>query len=513
MTPLRSISMPTPFARLAEVAERLSRQSSRNEKLRILAAFFRSLESEEVAPAVRLLLGSFEAPLEVGWATLKKLASQPQAALYAEPLSIVEVWEVLRKVASLHGSGSRRRKEALLLGLFSRAGEKEAEYIARSILGEMRTGVSEGLLAEAIARAFSVSAERVRLAHALLGDLSAVAHLLATKQGLPEPRIRLFTPFKPMLAQPAAGIEEAVSGEVAVEYKYDGARVQIHRRGSRVKVYSRRLRELDIEEARQAALEIKAEQLVVEGELIALSRDGKPLPFQDVMRSLAGEEARLRLCLFDVLHLDGRDLLSMRYSARWEILSRIARESLLAERIVTSDLAEARKFYERALAEGHEGVVVKRLDSSYEPGKRSSAWLKVKPFVTLDLAVIAAEWGHGRRRGWLSNLHLGVRAENGSLLMVGKTFKGLTDAMLEEITSELLKHKVEQAGHVVKVKPTLVVEVAFDEVQRSPRYDSGFALRFARVKRIRRDKGIDEVDTLETLKKIYETQLRRKGKL
>ena len=505
--------MPTPFERFAEVAEKLSKHSSRLEKLHILSTFLRSLDSEEVAPAVRLLLGKpGEAPLEVGWATLKRLASKPQASLSGESLTLLEVWETMQRMAALHGEGSRRRKEALLLGLFSRASGREVEYIVRSILGEMRTGVSEGLMAEAIARAFNVSAERVKLAHALLGDLSEVAHLLATTGSLPEPRIRLFTPIRPMLAQPAASLEEAVRGEVALEYKYDGARVQIHRRGSRVKVFSRRLKELDVEEAKQAALELRAEQFVVEGELIALDRSGKPLPFQDIMRSLAGEKARLRLCLFDILHLDGRDLLSTTYAERWEMLSRVSGGEMLAERTVTSDIEEARKFYDRALEEGHEGVVVKRLDACYEPGRRSSSWLKVKPFVTLDLAVVAAEWGHGRRSGWLSNLHLAVRGEEG-FLMVGKTFKGLTDAMLEEITQELLKNKLVQEGRVVRVKPTLVVEVAFDEVQRSPRYESGFALRFARVKRIRRDKGVEEVDTLQTLRKIYKAQLKRKGRL
>jgi DNA ligase-1 len=509
-------NMPTPYARLAEIAEKLSQHRSRLEKLRILSAFLAMLESEEVAPAVRLLLGGriAEAPLVVGWATLKNLASKPQATLTEEPLTLLQVWETLQKVAALRGSGSRRKKESLLLGLFSRAGEREVKYIARSILGEMRTGVSEGLMVEAIAKAFNVNSEKVKLAHALLGDLSEVARLLATQGRLPELKISLFTPIKPMLAQPAESLEEAVRGEVALEYKYDGARVQIHRRGDQVKVFSRRLRELHIEEVTLAAAQLKAEQFVAEGEVIALDRRGRPLPFQDIMRTLASEGARLRLYLFDLLHLNGRDLLSVAYAERWEMLRRIAGEELLATRIVTSDLCEASKFYQQAMREGHEGVVVKRLNACYEPGKRSSSWLKVKPFVTLDVVVIAAEWGHGRRRGWLSNLHLAVRDPGEErFVMVGKTFKGLSDAMLDEITRELLRHKVEERGNVVKVAPTLVVEVAFDEVQRSPRYESGFALRFARVKRIRRDKSVEEADTLDTLREIYEAQLKRKGKL
>ena len=298
---------------------------------------------------------------------------------------------------------------------------------------------------------------------------------------------------------------------MALEYKYDGARVQIHRRGSEVRVFSRRLREFPVPEVAALAEQLKAECFVAEGELIALDSAGKPLPFQDVMRSLAGG-ARLKLCLFDLLHLDGKDLLSASYAERWELLRSIAGEELLAQRIITADLKEAEKFYERALREGHEGVVVKRLEALYEPGKRSDAWLKVKPFVTLDLAVVGAEWGHGRRRGWLSNLHLAVRGE-GEFLTVGKTFKGLTDAMLKEITEELLKHRLRERGNVVEAVPSLVVEVAFDEVQRSPRYPSGFALRFARVKRLRHEKSVEEVDTLDTLRGIYEAQLRRKGRL
>jgi|Deesub1362A_J573_1020465.scaffolds.fasta_scaffold00762_7 DNA ligase-1 len=512
--------MPTPYARLAEVAEKLSQHSSRLEKLRILASFFASLEKDEVAPAVRLLLGGklTNAPLEVGWTTLKNLASKSQTTLVSSPLTISEVLEALQRVAALHGEGSRKKKEALLLGLFSRASDREVRYLARSILGEMRTGVNEGLMVEAIARAFRAKPENVRLAHALLSDLSEVADMLARKGRLPEAKIRLFTPIKPMLAESAASIEEALQGEVALEYKYDGARVQIHKRRNKVKIFSRRLRELSLEEVRSTIAQLEAEQLVVEGEVIALDRDGKPLPFQDIMRAFAMDKEvkpALRLFLFDILHINGTDLLNIAYKERWAKLEEIASREILASRqVVSDDVAEAKRFYEEALSEGHEGVVVKKLDAEYEPGKRSRAWLKVKPFVTLDLAVIAAEWGHGKRRGWLSNLHLAVRDDaTERFVMVGKTFKGLSEAMLEEITRELLKHKIAQEGNVVRVTPTLVVEVAFDEVQRSPRYESGFALRFARVKRLRRDKGVEEVDTLSTLREIYERQLRRKGRL
>ncbi|WP_456475287.1 ATP-dependent DNA ligase [Candidatus Pyrohabitans sp.] len=508
--------MPTPYARLAEVAERLSQRSSRNEKLAILASFLASLEEDEVAPAVKLLLGGrlTRAPLEVGWATLKTLAV-PQATLISSPLTITEVWEALQRVAALGGRGSRRRKRALLMALFSKASSTEARYLARCILGEMRTGVSEGLMVEAIARAFRANPERVRLAHALLGDISEVAQILSSQGRLPELKIRLFTPVKPMLAESAASIEEALHGSAALEYKYDGARVQIHRYRDKVKIFSRRLRELGIEGLRDAVAKLKAERLVVEGEVIALGENGKPLPFQDVIRALAMDREampELRLYLFDILHLDGRDLFNLTYKERWARLEEIAGEELLATRRIVGDADEAMEFYQEALREGHEGVVVKRLESPYEPGKRSRAWLKVKPFTTLDLAVIAAEWGHGRRRGWLSNLHLGaLDEEEGRLVMVGKTFKGLSHEMLEEITRELLKHRIAEEGGVVRVTPTLVVEVAFDEVQRSPRYEAGLALRFARVKRLRRDKGVEEVDTLAKLREIYQAKLKRKG--
>ncbi|WP_457554397.1 ATP-dependent DNA ligase [Candidatus Pyrohabitans sp.] len=505
--------MGTPFLKLAEVAEELSGQSSRQKKLRTLSIFLMGLEPGEVKPAVRLLLGRHPetAPLEVGWATLGRVTRMPQRALSDEPLSIAEVWNTLRRVAAVRGAGSRRRREVLLRKLFSRATEVEARWLSRCILGEMRTGVSEGLMIEAVARAFGTASGKVALAAALLGELGEVAHILATQRRLPELRIRLFTPVKPMLARPAGGLEEAVRGKVALEYKYDGARVQIHRSHGEVRVFSRRLRELNIPEVVELAALLKAEHLVVEGELIALDSRGRPLPFQDVMRSLAGG-AELRLRLFDLLHLEGRDLLTASYAKRWELLRSVAPEDMLAERKLTSSQEEARRFYEKALREGHEGIVAKRLESQYEPGKRSRAWLKLKPSLSLDLAVVGAEWGHGRRRGWLSNLHLAVYHE-GELLMVGKTFKGLSDAMLEEITRELLRHRVAESGKVVKVAPSLVVEVAFDEVQRSPRYPSGFALRFARVKRLRRDKSVEDADTLQTLRRIYEAQLRRKGRL
>ena len=508
--------MPTPYARLAEVAERLSQRSSRNEKLIILASFLASLEKDEVAPAVKLLLGGrlTRAPLEVGWATLKTLA-EPQATLISSPLTITEVWEALQRVAALGGRGSRRRKKALLMGLFSKASSTEARYLARCILGEMRTGVSEGLMVEAIARAFRANPERVRLAHALLGDISEVAQILSNQGRLPELRIRLFTPVKPMLAESAPSIEEALHGIAALEYKYDGARVQIHRHLGRVKIFSRRLRELGIEGLKGTIAQLEAERLVMEGEVIALGENGKPLPFQDIIRALATDKEampELRLYLFDILHLNGRDLFRLAYRERWARLEEVAGEELLATRRVVGNADEARRFYQKALREGHEGVVVKRLESPYEPGKRSRAWLKVKPFITLDLAVIAAEWGHGRRRGWLSNLHLGaLDEEEGRLVMVGKTFKGLSHEMLDEITRELLKHRIGEEGGVVRVTPTLVVEVAFDEVQRSPRYEAGLALRFARVKRLRRDKGVEEADTLATLREIYHAKLKRKG--
>ncbi|NOZ58173.1 MAG: ATP-dependent DNA ligase [Euryarchaeota archaeon] len=506
--------MGTPYRRLVEVAEELSHRSSRLQKLRILTAFLSSLRPEEVAPAVRLLLGQRPggSPLEVGWATLRRLSSGTTVSvLNGSRVSITEVWDVLQRVAGVRGPGSRKRKERLLAGLFSRVGRREAEWLMRCILGEMRTGVSEGLMSEAVARAFNVDVERLRLVAALRGDVAGVAGALAAGGHLPEPRIRLFTPVRPMMAQPAASLEEALRGEVALEYKYDGTRVQVHLAGGEVRIFSRRLRELSLPGVVPLVEQIDAEQAVLDGEVVAVDDAGRPLPFQDVMRSLAGG-GRLRLYLFDLLHLNGRDLLEVSYAGRWRLLEKIAGEELLAERTVTSSREEAEEFYRRAVEAGHEGVVVKRLEAHYHPGRRSDVWLKVKPFVTLDLVVTGAEWGHGRRRRWLSNLHLAVRGSSG-FLMVGKTFKGLSDAMLEEITGELLRHRVSEEGGVVRVVPTLVVEVAFDEVQRSPRYDSGFALRFARVRRLRRDKSVEEADTIERLREVYRAQLRRKGRL
>jgi DNA ligase 1 len=360
----------------------------------------------------------------------------------------------------------------------------------------------------------------VRRALMMAGDLPAVARaaLAGGETGLSAFSVQLFQPVLPMLAGSAEAVEDALAelGQAALEYKLDGARVQIHRSADQVRVYSRRLNEVTaaVPELVEAAREFSAREIIVEGEAIALRPDGSPLPFQTTMRRFGRRldvervraELPVTLFLFDVLYLDGVSLLDQPLSRRSELLAASVPGSLLVPRIVTSSAEEAGEFHRRAMARGHEGVMVKALDAPYEAGRRGRRWLKVKTVRTLDLVVLAAEWGHGRRRGWLSNLHLGAREPGGGFVMLGKTFKGMTDEMLRWQTERLSELEVRRDGHTVYVRPELVVEVAFNDLQASPQYPGGLALRFARVKGYRPDKAAAEADTIDTLRDLYRRQ-------
>lgn len=524
------------MSQLAELSIRLEATSSRNKKTEILARFLKELGTGEIPHAVRLTLGrvfSENDPrtIDVGWSTARSAMQNPgQQSLFETPLTISVVYEYFSKIADATGKKSRRKKETLLERLLNQTSDADREFLLRVLSGEMRHGVVEGVMLDAIGKASQIEPDQVRRANMLLGDIGEVARLALTEglAGLRNVRLELFRPIKPMLAEMSYDIDEVLrehGGTSAFEYKLDGARIQIHKHENRVKIYSRRLSDVteslpDIVELTKT--QIPATSLLVEGEVVAVSRDGKPLPFQELMRrfrrihdiSVLQEEIPLRLYLFDLLFLGGDEFIDKPYSERWSRLANIAPSSLLTPRIITSERKDVERFLQDSLNAGHEGLMAKALASEYTPGHRGKKWFKIKPAETLDLVIIAAEWGSGRRRGWLSNYHLGARnPETGEFEMLGKTFKGLTDEEFKQITKRLLALKLAENEWVVNVHPQIIVEVAFNEIQRSPHYKSGFALRFARIARFRDDKGPESSDTIQKVRALYQRQFEAKGKL
>jgi DNA ligase-1 len=423
--------------------------------------------------------------------------------------------------AAAAGSGSRHRRVALLADLFRRAPPVEAKYLAKIVVGEMRHGVQEGIVLDAIAALGGVPAAAVRRAQQALGDIGRLAALVRTDPAaLDAVGVRLFTPIKPMLAQTAADVAAAfaaLDGRLALEWKLDGARVQIHKQGQQVRIFSRRLQDItrSLPDVVEAALrDAAAESAVYEGEVIAIA-GGRPLPFQELMRRFrrirdvdaAAREVPVRLYLFDLLHLGARSLIDRPGTERWQALEHAAGELARVPRLVPASVEEGAAFYRSALAAGHEGVMAKGLESAYTPGVRGAAWLKVKRSETVDLVIVAADWGYGRRHGWLSNYHLAARdAATGELEPVGKTFKGPTDAEFRALTERLLALRTSEERGTVFVRPDVVVEVKFDGIQKSPNYACGMALRFARIVRVRDDKGAADADTVDTLRRVFESQ-------
>ncbi|HXX72450.1 MAG TPA: ATP-dependent DNA ligase [Candidatus Acidoferrales bacterium] len=512
--------MPTTFSKFAELCRKLESTTKRTEKIAYLVDFLAGLDRGEVAPAVSFTTGrpfpeSDERVLDVGGQTVWKVhRNSGQSALIQTPVTLLEVYRTFEEIAHASGSGSRQRKETLLDTLLTRLSPEEQDYLMRIVFGEMRIGAVEGVVLDAIAEASSINLDKVRRANMLLGSLPKVAELVLTKgrEGIDAVGLTLFVPIKPMLAEMADGFDEVLKehgGRSAFEFKYDGARIQIHRKNGEVRIFSRRLTEVtasipDIVEL--ARTRINASEYLVEGEVVATGRDGRPLPFQDLMRRFRRvheidamvNDIPLKLYLFDIVYLDGHLLIDEPYEKRWATLSGLTENDLLATRIVTGDVAEAKRLMDASINAGHEGLMAKDLKSTYTPGVRGKKWFKIKPAETLDVVIVAADWGSGRRRGWLSNYHLGVRdEETGEFLVVGKTFKGLTDQEFTEITPKLLELKTRETDYTVYVKPSIVVEVAFNEIQHSPHYKSGFALRFARITRFRTDKRPEDADSLQ----------------
>jgi len=492
----------TPLTRLVETSSAVRETSSRTAKIALLAGCLRELGPDEAVAGVAFLSGApRQRQTGTGWAALRSL---PEPA--TEPgLTVAEVDAVLERLAALAGPGSRGARLQELERLLTRATRPEQEFLVALILGDLRQGALAGVMAEAVAQAASVPVADVRRAAMLGGSLATAAGTALAEgvDGLRRIELEVGRPVAPMLAGTAPDIEAALTriSPAAVEWKLDGARIQVHRHDGEVRVFTRSLDEVTdrVPEVVEAALALPVESVVLDGEAIALRDDGRPHPFQVTSSRFASRrEVRIPLTalFFDILHRDGEDLLDRPATERFEALAAAVPEPMRIPRMIAETGAEAAAFLEDALARGHEGVMVKALTEPYAAGGRGGAWLKVKPRHTLDLVVLAAEWGHGRRRGWLSNLHLGARMPDGSFCMLGKTFKGLTDAMLAWQTERLLEIETGRTAHRVDVRPELVVEIAFDGVQRSPRYPGGVALRFARVLRYREDKTAAESDTL-----------------
>jgi DNA ligase-1 len=503
------------LAGVVETSARVANTSRRLEKIELLAALLDQLAPEEVEPAVAFLSGLVrQGRVGVGYATLEAAAAPPAGEA---GLTVGEVDRALEALAAVEGRGSEARKREALGALFARATEAEQRFLARLLLGELRQGALEGVMLEAVARAARVDAGRVRRAAMMAGDIVAVARaaLESGAAGLDRFDIRLFRPVQPMLAQPCEGVEEALRdlGEAALEMKLDGARIQVHRSGGEVRVFSRALNDLTaaVPEVVEAARSMPGREAILDGELIAFAPDGRPHPFQVTARRFGRKvdldrmrgELPLTPVWFDALYLDGRSLIERPQSSRFDALRDLVDPRRLVPHTTTADPAEAAAFLRDALERGHEGIMAKARDSIYAAGARGQSWLKIKKAHTLDLVVLAAEWGHGRRRGWLSNLHLGARdEEKGGFAMLGKTFKGLTDEMLAWQTAELLKIEIARDEFAVYVEPKLVVEIAFNDIQLSPRYKEGLALRFARVRRYRTDRAAGSADTLATVRKL-----------
>lgn len=503
------------LSELADTSARVGALPSRNAKVQTLAGALRRLEKREAGIGVAYLSGRLpQGRVGVGPALVRQLLESSSPAK-GTALTLPDVDAVFEKIAADREGGAARRR--LLARLFARATDAERGFLARLLTGELRQGALEGLMIEAVAEATHLEAASLRRAAMLAGDAVTVAEsaLAQGPAGLARFHLQLFVPVRPMLALPSPGIGAALKqlGPAAFEYKLDGARIQVHKDGETVRVYSRRGHEVTdrVPEVVAAAAAMPARTLVLDGEAVALQPDGRPQPFQVTLRRFARRldvdrlrrQVPLAPFFFDCLHMEDEDLIDRPAHERFAALAEATGGMALVPRRITAQGVAAHDFLEEAMAHGHEGLMAKALDGRYEAGQRGSSWLKLKPFHTLDLVVLAAEWGHGRRAGWLSNLHLGARNAAGEIVMLGKTFKGLTDATLAWQTRQLLAREVARDAWTVYVRPELVVEIAFGDVQDSPRYPTGLALRFARVKRYRPDKTAAEANTLQDVQAIH----------
>jgi DNA ligase-1 len=522
------------FAEFAALCYELEKTSSRLAKIASASEYLMRLEPDEIRSAVAFLSGrpfpvSDPRLLEIGGRALfqaREISCVEQSS--AAPLTLKDVVENFASIAEATGKGSRRKKYARLKELIERADPQERPILFRVLHNELRIGLHDGLIQEAIARASGTDLKTIRRAALFLSDLAEVAYIALTQgvAGLQQVDIKLFVPLLPMLSELSQDFDEIFKshrGKTALEYKYDGARIQIHKEGDLVRIWSRRLSEVthslpDIVEI--ARNNLQGDSFILDGEVVAVGRDGRPLPFQELMRRFkrihgiesAVGEIPLSLHLFDCLFLDAHSLIDEPYEERWLRLGAMTGGKHLAQRKITEDKTEAEAFLNQALAAGHEGLMAKALHSPYMPGNRGKLWFKLKPAETLDCVIIAADRGSGRRRGWLSNYHLAVANDAGGFAPVGKTFKGFTDQEFTEMTARLKGLEAADDGYTVTVRPEVVVEVTYNEIQRSPHYSSGFALRFARITRIRDDKSPDQITTQAELQSLYDRQFIAKSR-
>ncbi|MEX2135107.1 MAG: ATP-dependent DNA ligase [Acidimicrobiia bacterium] len=494
------------LADLVNVSASVSATRARSKKTELLAGLLARLSQVEARAAVSYLSGRpLQSPLGVGYASVGAVDVEPALS---PSLEILDVDRTLEKISGAGGPGSNATKRELLDNLFSRATADEQRFLRGLLLRNLRQGALEGVMADAVALALGVPPAKVRRAAMVRGNLIGVAAdaLAEGPDSLEVPSLELMTPVQPMLAKTATTAAEAVAGlgSAVVERKLDGLRLQVHRDGDQVAVFTRNLRDVtsDMPGVVSAAMELDVDSVILDGEGLLIDASGSPLSFQDSMSGMA-EASGLDLVgfFFDILHLDGTDLVDEPLRTRRRALVSAIPEQSRVGSIITGDPEEAEAFFAESVSAGFEGVVVKDPARPYEAGRRGSGWLKVKPTHTLDLVILAAEWGSGRRQGWLSNLHLGARDPAGGFVMLGKTFKGLTDQMLEWQTARFLQNERDRTGHIVFLEPEIVYEIAFDGVQRSTRYPGGVALRFARVKRYRDDKTPEDADTIDEVRR------------
>jgi DNA ligase-1 len=522
------------FSDFAALCYELEKTPGRLAKIAAAADYLRPLKPDEIRPAVAFLSGrpfliSDPRTLDIGAGSFSHVADVPQAeASVLSPLKIIDVANSFAQIAEASGKGSRELKYAHLRELVEMTSAEERPILFRLLHNELRIGLHDGLIQEAIARASGSDLKTIRRAALFLSDLAEVAAIALTEgsAGVEQVDIKLFVPLLPMLSELSQDFEEIFkshNGKTALEYKYDGARVQIHKERQQVRIWSRRLTEVTASVPEIVAIardRLQGESFILDAEVVATGSDGKPFPFQELMRRFrrvhdietAAGEIPLRLYLFDCLYLNGRSLIDETYEARWRALADISHDKYLSSRRIVSDRGEAASFLSESIAAGHEGLMAKALDSAYMPGNRGKLWFKVKPAETVDCVIMAADRGSGRRRGWLSNYHLAVANGDGTFAPVGKTFKGLTDKQFADMTAKLQTLRLDDDGYTVTVRPEVVVEVAYNEIQKSPQYSSGFALRFARIKRIRDDKDPGQITSLGELQALYGRQFETKSR-
>jgi DNA ligase 1 len=481
------------YGELVAASQRVAATSKRSEKVAALAEVLRGTPPAEIEAAIGLLIGEpRQGRLGVGWVMMSNLQVTPASE---SSLTIHDVDEALTQVAAIGGGGSQGERARMMRALWSSATDDEQHHLQRVLTGELRQGANEGVVADAVAKSSGQPIAAVRRAAMLLGDLGRAASLALTGKSL-DVGLSPLTAVQPMLAGTSASVTDAIAdvGRASVEWKLDGIRVQAHKLGDEIRLFSRGLNDITagLPGVVEVVRRLPANSVVLDGEALGISEDGQPRIFQETMSGLSTTLAYF----FDVLHLDDASVIDDPLASRRALLASLVPSASMLPSIVTADADEAEEFAANAVNLGHEGVMVKAIESTYEAGRRGAGWRKVKPVHTLDLVVLAAEWGHGRRVGWLSNLHLGARGADG-FVMVGKTFKGMTDDLLRWQTDELQARAIAVESHTVHVRPELVVEIALDGVQRSTRYPGGVALRFARVRRYRPDKQAAQADTIE----------------